>query len=499
MVKSKKKVVIIGGGTAGLTIANSIQENFDVIVIEKSKYKKYPIWYKVPLFIGLLLRRKKTKYISKRNFVLTDGRHIPFFESNLLGGASVINGCVHMLGSELQWNKVLKKFNYNYVDLIESYKNLYSLDTKNQNKISLITAHQNCIDEAFINTLKAQDIHTGNMDFSNKQACGPILNTAKKYFRASVLSLTGRKYYKTYMGESVENIMFNDSGKVIGVKTNKQVFYSDYVILSGGVIGTCDLLLREKNNKKAHNFLNNLVVGNNVQDHTNLRINVLTNKSIDSLNEISESIYKKIILVFKHFSGRSTLMKGTGATSAAHLDLDRDGKIDVRIQIVQFSESGRHGSDGKLFNSSKPGFSISITAINPKSKGTVKLDGANNIVDPMYLSSKKDIELLKLALKFCLKLLRSDAMSEHILKIEGESEIENNPDKYIADNFYSGYHLIGGSHDAINSNFEVHNTKDLYVCDASIFNKYAASNIHSSVVLIANIFAKKFINQNFHL
>ena len=37
----------------------------------------------------------------------------------------------------------------------------------------------------------------------------------------------------------------------------------------------------------------------------------------------------------------------------------------------------------------------------------------------------------------------------------------------------------------------------LYACDASIFNKYAASNIHSSVVLVADIFAKKFINQNF--
>ena len=144
MIKNKKTVVIMGGGTAGLTIANNIQEYFNVIIIEKSKYKKYPAWYKVPLFIGLLLRRKKTKYISKRNFVLTDGRHIPFFESNLLGGASVINGCVHMLGSKLQWNVILKKFNSNYADLIESYKNLYSLGAKN--KISLTTACQNSID-----------------------------------------------------------------------------------------------------------------------------------------------------------------------------------------------------------------------------------------------------------------------------------------------------------------------------------------------------------------
>ena len=488
----------MGGGTAGLVIANSIHEYFDVIIIEKSKYKKYPAWYKIPLFIGLLLRRKETKYISKRNFVLTDGRHIPFFESNLLGGASVINGCVHMLGSKLQWDAILNKFNSNYVDLINSYKDLYSFDTKNKNKISLTTACQNSIDEAFINALEAQDIHIGNMDYSNEQACGPILNTAKKYFRASVLSLITKKYFKNYMGESVENVLFNDNGEVIGVKTNKRVIDSDYVILSGGVIGTCGLLLRERNNRTMNSPLNNLVVGNNVQDHTNLRINVLTNKSIDSLNEISGSFYKKLLLVLRHFSGRATLMKGTGATSAAHLDLDGDGEIDTRIQIVQFRESGRHGSDGKSFSSSKPGFSISITAIKPKSKGIVELDGDSNIVNPMYLSSKEDIELLKLALIFCLKLLRSDDMSEHILKIEDESEIENNPEKYIVNNFYSGFHLIGGSHDAINSNFEVHNTIGLYACDASIFNKYAASNIHSSVVLIADIFANKFINQNFH-
>lgn len=50
--------------------------------------------------------------------------------------------------------------------------------------------------------------------------------------------------------------------------------------------------------------------------------------------------------IFNNFAGKPTLMKGTGATSAVHLDLDRDGEIDTRIQLVQFSETGRHGSDG---------------------------------------------------------------------------------------------------------------------------------------------------------
>jgi len=35
------------------------------------------------------------------------------------------------------------------------------------------------------------------------------------------------------------------------------------------------------------------------------------------------------------------------------------------------------------------------------------------------------------------------------------------------------------------------------VCDASVFHEYAASNIHSSVVLIADMFAKKFMRNNY--
>jgi len=125
------------------------------------------------------------------------------------------------------------------------------------------------------------------------------------------------------------------------------------------------------------------------------------------------------------------------------------------------------------------------------------LDGSNANVDPMYLSSEKDVALLKLALTFCLKLLDSDPLSGNILKIEGEDEIINNPESYIANNVFSGYHLIGGTQNAINSDFSVKNTKGLYVCDASIFDQYASSNIHSSVVLIADIFAKKFLSSKF--
>ena len=493
----RKKVVIVGGGTAGLVIANNLQNHFDVIVIEKSDYVKYPIRYRVPLLIGILFRKKGLKYLSKRSQVSDDGRHIPWFESNVLGGASVINGCVHMFGSKLRWSYITKKFNIEYDELIKSYENIFSLKTRKKNKINLSLAYQSTIDNEFIRTLNFLGIPKSDTNYSDKEGCGEIYNTVGLFFRTSVMSLIKKFGFKCHTSEHVKRLIFNDYN-VVGVETNRRKIKSDYVILSGGVVGTCDLLLREKSRHKNNNnfIFNNLSFGENIQDHTNLRVNVSANKSIGSLNEISDSFFQKLALISKHYIGVSTVMKGTGATSAVHLDLDRDGEIDTRIQVVQFSETGRHGSDGEFFSNHNPGFSLSITAINPKSKGSIKIDGESNSINPKFLSDKGDVELLKLALEFCIKLLKSKPLSEHVLDIENEYDILTNPERYIRDNVFSSHHLIGGTHDAINSNFELKSVEGVYVCDASIFDTYTASNIHSSVVLMADIFSKKFINHN---
>jgi choline dehydrogenase-like flavoprotein len=491
---NKKTVVVVGGGTAGLTIAHNLQDFFNVIVVEKSEYKKYPLIFRVPLLIGLLYRRKKLKYISKKELVLANGRHIPFFESNVLGGASVINGCVHTIGSRLIWEDILGDFNSDYNELISSYNGLYTT-SQEEGKINLTLAPQNSIDKAFVKALNNNRVPIGDMNFSNEENCGPIYDTTKGLFRSSVLSLIKKKGFKILMGESVNRVLVENDAKVVGVETNKRVLKSDYVILSSGVIGTCSLLLREKENKGTVNNIRYLDIGCEVKDHTNLRINVITKAEIGSLNEVSRSFRKKLSMLIKHFSGKPTLMVGTGATSGVHLDLNGDGRVDARIHVVQFTETGRHGSSGEYF-SEEPGFSLSITPINPASKGNIRLAGGRATVDPMFLSDKKDIEILKLSLSYCLKLLRSEPINDFVQEIVNEHLIESDPERYINENIFSGGHLIGGAHNAVGDDFKVKGMSGLYICDASIFKEYAASNIHSSVILISDIFSRRFILKN---
>ncbi|MCB1167901.1 MAG: GMC family oxidoreductase [Leptospiraceae bacterium] len=491
---SKKKIIVVGGGTAGLTIANRLQDSFDVTVIEKSQYSKYPICFGIPLMVGILFRKKLGSYINKRELRLADGRLIPFFESNLWGGSSVMNGCVHVFGFRSKWEKELRRFGFSFDALLQSNKDLFSNDLSQSRKITVRPAHQNLVDKAFIQTLAQVGIPPDDMSCSEKEACGPIVNTVRKVLRTSVLSLQRKKKYKRLMNERVTEILINEGGKINGVRTDRGTHSADVVIVSAGVIGSCSLLLKEKQKPKSP--LLDVPVGDQIQDHTNLRVNVLATRPIGSLNETYSRLGRKLLLGLKHVLGVPTVMRGTGATSAAYLDLDGDGKVDTRIQILQFAETGRHGSKGSVFDTDLPSFSISINAIHPESTGQVYLEGDRTVVDPRFLSASKDMEILKLALEYCIKLLKTPPISDLVQEIIAEEQMLNDPEKYIRDNIYSGHHLNGGLHRAIDSDLGVRNANGLYVCDASVFEGYVASNIHSSVVLLADLFARRFVERN---
>jgi hypothetical protein len=121
--------------------------------------------------IGLLFRSNTQPYIGSRNLDLAWGRTIPFFESKVLGGASVINGCVHTIGSNILWQRILQKFNANYSEILDAFSSLYSLDSSVKNKIHLVLASQNQIDQAFLETMESKDITIGDTNFSNNQNC----------------------------------------------------------------------------------------------------------------------------------------------------------------------------------------------------------------------------------------------------------------------------------------------------------------------------------------
>ena len=102
---------------------------------------------------------------------------------------------------------------------------------------------------------------------------------------------------------------------------------------------------------------------------------------------------------------------------------------------------------------------------------------------------------MKKALIFAIDLLKKKELSEFVDLIYSEDEILKDIDDFIERNVLSGYHLIGGCANLVDCDFSVKKVPRLYICDASVLNEYPASNIHSTVVLLADLFGKKILTK----
>jgi choline dehydrogenase-like flavoprotein len=495
-MKEDKKIIVVGGGTAGAIVAKNLSSKFDVTVVDKGANTRMPLLYRIPLLIGLLFNRE-AKYIKKSSIQFNSEREVPFFHSNLIGGASLINGCVHVLGNTSCWKSMLRRFGFTFDELMGSYQSLYSKKKGEVNRISLTEAKSNWLDDAFFDSLKGKGVARGDVERTDHVASGMILNTVKRYLRSSVMDLNPFKKSTIIDNCRVERLVVNRDYEVVGVFDGGKIILGDHIFLCAGVIETNTILMREAIRNDDHAFVDlNIDAGREIKDHTNLRVNVKSKIKMGSLNEIDASLIERIKIGIKYLFGMWTLMHGTGATATANLDLNGDGVVDTRINLLRFYETGRMGSNGKLFSNPSPGFSISITQINPKSSGYLQYKNNKLDVVPNYLLDVYDLEHVKQALDFVMQLLESNSLCNVIEKIEKYEVIKSNPEKYILEQAYSGYHLIGGCSHLLGQNFEVGRYGNLHVCDASAISEYPSSNIHSTVVILADLCSKRFVKRN---
>lgn len=476
-MKNRESILIVGGGTAGLTIASELADDYQILVVEASEESYIPLYLRIPLMVGQLFKR--TRYSVLKEFFYHK-RRIPFYESRVWGGASVINGAVHVYGSEDSWRALLDKFKIKF-DLIEGFHKQTFSFTEADGRIKLREAFQDRLDRAFQRALAAKKIPTGDTASFESEVCGPVINTCKTYFRSSVRDFSNVGV-ETLKGVRVDGLIVNNDC-VAGVRTSVGDLYADKVVLAAGVLGTLDIL-----KKSSHNIPrgNRKLLGLGLRDHSNLRINVKTHGAGISLNSINSKFYSKVLLAVSYLLRMPSVMSGSGATSAANIALDRDA-INFRLNLLRFYESGRGLSSGGLLGDGDAGFSLSITQVNPRSAFHIH----EGDWFPNYASDDCDITFLKKALVYCLELLESPPLNSHVLEILDLDQIKNDPVSYIKENVFSGYHLAGGCSDLVDHNFAVKGISNLFVCDASVINRYPSSNIHSTVVLLAKVFAHK--------
>ena len=234
-------------------------------------------------------------------------------------------------------------------------------------------------------------------------------------------------------------------------------------------------------------------VGKHLKDHANFRIE-FDCFGFDTLNQKTRG-FKLLVELAKYIISMNSIFKSSGASLAWNKSsFNEKNDIDdlVRFHLVHFTqERNLLSSRGIKFQKTQRA-SIGCFQVFPKSEGSISLDNMKKVqIDPNYLSSKYDKAIAHKAYISAVDLLKKAGF----FKIENKltlTDIEQN----IESETYSGYHMIGTnrmSKDKVNGvvdvNFKVFGTKNLYVCDASIFPDFVSTHQYLPTLAASKIFS----------
>ena len=332
----RKSIIVVGAGTAGCVIAKHMSGSHDVTIIERSS-SEVPLVNRIPLLIGLLYG-SRNDFIHKLFLPAPCARVVPYFSPNVLGGASSINGAVHVLGNFRLWEQILSRFELTLENLKWSYSQLFTRVFQ-KDKIQICSGQPSYLDRLFYACLRSLGYTKIDTEQTSHVGFGPIFNTCSRIFRSSVLSLQPFSSHCvcTIKRTEITSLILDSTGTVVGVTDGTQNFLADIIILSCGVVGTNKILLntaKQDSNKSSRSKF--ATAGIEIKDHTNLRVNVRSTKPLGSLNEINASFFSKSLMFVQHCLGLSTPMRGTGATSSLNLDIDKDGIVIPELISLTF-------------------------------------------------------------------------------------------------------------------------------------------------------------------
>lgn len=481
------RAVIVGSGAGAAGVLSQIPPNVSVDVIDMASQSRPPMWGLWQLTsMKLFSEPTVVKYVPDYELA---GREIPFFESQLRGGATSINGCVASIGNVAAWNKFLQErtnlgsYDDSLTRILEEITHNYPLKPLSNRKI----------DEIFLAASMATvpGLRRGNTLFSDLQTCGPLWVKGTRWLRSYNHRLYKFRQANTKFINAKLNGLRKYNGKWRLQLNDSSVADYDLVILAAGVIGSHKIL--------ANSFPDIYTEPRLIRDHPNLRIKVDTKFNFGSLNVAEKSFWPKVKLIWEYLRNDGSLLSSPGATSCFYVDLTGDRTIDAKIQLLNFSESGRLGSAGGDLFSDSPGFSIAITLINQGvqcSYAPGKLDSHQKI--EMQLDDNT-IRLYQKAVSLVFEILRQEPLGDYVARLPQLFDFNYDSENFITNNIYSGYHLIGGhtvgEECLLRSDFSWNQERNLFVVDASCFDRFVASNIEIPTTALASAWAKKNLGE----
>ncbi len=512
--------IIIGGGTAGLVLANrlSARPEVSVLLLEAGGRDSY-IWIHIPIGYLYTQNNPRTDWCFKTEPEAgLNGRVLAYPRARVLGGCSSINGMIYMRGQARDydlwrqlgnvgwaWDDVLPYFRRSE-DQVRGADEMHGAGgewrvEEMRTSWEILGAFRDAAAEIGIPPIA--DFNRGNNEgcgyFQVNQRHGVRVNTTKAFLRP----VRRRTNLKVLTGALVSHLMF-EGRRAIGVAYRaagaEREARAGEVILSAGAVGSPMLLersgigtaagLRRHGIEVRHELPG---VGENLQDHLQIRMAYKVSHT-KTLNERANSLLGRIGMGIEYALFRS----GPLAMAPSQLgcftksDPARDTP-DLQYHIQPLSLD-RFDAPPHPF----PAFTASVCNLRPESRGSVHLKGpgANEApaIRPNYLATDGDRRVAVASMRLTRRIAAAKALARFApeeFRPGPAAETDAELVRAAGDVGTTIFHPVGtcrmgsDAQAVVDARLCVHGLGGLRIVDASVMPIITSGNTNSPTIMIA--------------
>ena len=516
--------VVVGGGAGGCVVASRLSEDPAITVClleaggpDNSALIQAPLGFAATAALGIHNWNYNTVPQPGLN-----GRRGFQPRGKVMGGSSSINAMVYTRGNRLDYAHWAELGNpgWSYEDVLPLFKRSENSEcfgatdyhgTGGPLNVSYLRSPSR-INQAFLDACVEQGLpQTQDYNGASQFGCSPAQVTqkngerwsaAKGYItphlaRTNLTVITQAHTQRLILeGKRAVGAEYLRSGQSAQVRARREV------ILSGGAYGSPQLLMLSGIGPAAHlrehgiNVLHDLPgVGQNLHDHITTVLIYRTQSKDNTFGFSLSGLVKIIRSIFEWRKERKGIITSNVAESQAFLFSDTNEKSpDIQLALCTGIVD-----DHTRKNHLGHGYTLHVTLMRPKSRGSIRLQSSNAqdgpLIDPGFLSDPRDMATLIKGTQIGFDIMQSKAFSPYRGAMLYPLE-RNNPvqiEQFLRNHADTEYHpcstcKMGPPSDpmaVVDSELRVYGIQHLRVADASIMPQLVSGNTNAPTIMIA--------------